>query len=73
MRQGERCLLTQEEANTLSEFPLHEIETGLADIVKTLMIAFFFGPFIPMCYVMSIIGISLYYMAEKVRCNIIYP
>ena len=50
----------------MCEYPNHDIETGLADVVKTLMVAFFFGPFIPMCYILSILGISLYYLAEKV-------
>jgi hypothetical protein len=50
----------------LYEYPIHEIASGLADTIKTLMIAFFFGAFVPISYLLSIIGIILYYYTEKV-------
>lgn len=57
--------LTQNEANKLLEYPEHEIEQGYADVVKTLIITFFFGPMLPIGYLVSFTGIIAFYFAEK--------
>ena len=51
---------------SLCEYPTHAIETGLADIVMKLLVAFFFGPLIPMSYIFTILGLAIYYFTEKV-------
>ncbi|KAL4491908.1 hypothetical protein ABPG72_006163 [Tetrahymena utriculariae] len=64
-RQGPKCTLTQEEANKLCEFPLHEIEIGYVDIMKTMYITIFYSSVVPVGIIISMIGFCFYYWAQK--------
>ncbi|EAS02885.2 kinase domain protein (macronuclear) [Tetrahymena thermophila SB210] len=64
-RQGAQCTLTQEEANKLCEFPLHEIEIGYVDVMKTMYITIFYSSVVPVGLIISMIGFCFYYWAQK--------
>ncbi|KAL4444393.1 hypothetical protein ABPG74_016686 [Tetrahymena malaccensis] len=64
-RQGPKCTLTQGEANKLCEFPLHEIEIGYVDIMKTMYITIFYSSVVPVGLIISMIGFCFYYWAQK--------
>ncbi|KRX05843.1 WW domain [Pseudocohnilembus persalinus] len=65
IRQKDKCLLTQQEANKYSEYPRHEIEIGYADIMKTMYVTIFFATLVPIGEILSIFGLIIYYWAEK--------
>ncbi|CAD8055090.1 unnamed protein product [Paramecium sonneborni] len=58
-------ILTQQELNELLEFPEHKIEESYAEVLKTMNVTFFVGPLVPLGYIFSIIGLILFYWAEK--------
>lgn len=52
------------------EFPDYSMGKRYADIMKTMWFTFFYSPAIPFGTLWSILGISLYYFADKY--NLIY-
>lgn len=49
----------------LFELPEHKIEEGYAEVLKTMNVTFFLGPLLPIGYLFSMIGLILFYWAEK--------
>ncbi|EGR32796.1 hypothetical protein IMG5_070780 [Ichthyophthirius multifiliis] len=64
-KQGQKCLLTQQQANKLHELPSYEIEIGYVDVLKTMYMTAFYCPLIPLGLIFSFIGIFIYYWTHK--------
>lgn len=63
-------VLTQKEANLLSEHPAYAQSKRYADIIKTMWFSFFYCTAIPIGPIISIFGLFLYYYIDKY--NVLY-
>ncbi|KAL4476129.1 hypothetical protein ABPG74_009862 [Tetrahymena malaccensis] len=70
LKNKEKSVLTQGEANKLMEHPDYAMGKRYADIMKTMWFTFFFSPVIPIGTFFSLIGLILYYFTDKY--NLIY-
>ncbi|EGR32765.1 hypothetical protein IMG5_070910 [Ichthyophthirius multifiliis] len=70
LAKGDKSTLTQKQANILMEHPDYAMGKRYADVMKTMWFTFFYSPAIPMATLWSILGIIIYYFADKY--NLIY-
>lgn len=64
-RQSSKCLLTQQEANDICEYPRHEIERSYADIMTMMYVTIFYSTVVPLGQIIGIVGLIFYYWVEK--------
>jgi len=63
--QGEKCIMTQKEANTLMEMPGYHISERYADLLKTMWFVFLYGNLLPMATLMFLIYLIIFYWVDK--------
>lgn len=56
---------SQKEANKIYEYPSCDIPYKYAYVIKTLLLTFFYTPFVPVVSLISICGLVLYYYVIK--------
>ena len=65
LRQGDKCVLTQKEANSWFEGPPFDIAQCYANHIKTVMISLFFMPMLPLSLPAGALSIVIGIFTEK--------
>lgn len=65
MALGDKCIITQKEANLLMEMPGYHISERYADLLKTMWFVFLYGNLLPMATVMFVIYLIIFYWVDK--------
>ncbi|EAS04833.2 kinase domain protein (macronuclear) [Tetrahymena thermophila SB210] len=64
-KQVEKCYFTQEQLNTLYEYPQYNISQQYANNLKTMFMVAFYSPIIPVGILYSMVAILLMYWVDK--------
>jgi uncharacterized protein YbaA (DUF1428 family) len=64
--QGEKCLLTQAEANEMFQGPALDMANQFANIINLIMSAFFFHSMLPLALPIGCVGLFANYWANKI-------
>jgi len=66
-KKGEKNNMTQMEANKLYEGPNIDMPKKYSGIIRLMLFATFYAPAIPFALIFTLLGLTLWYWADKVK------